>query len=995
MATNDKKISNLVGRQLPEFIQSQSPALLEFVEKYYTLMESAEITLTNIGAIDQILLETANVSYLQLNATDEFNANANDYIVDESSAKGEFQNGETITGATSGQTATILIEDADNSKLYVTANTKFITGETITGSTSGATATIGKYRGNPIENITQLLDYADVNNTLDDFFIEFKKTFLNSIPDDLASGLDKRNIINRIGELYQKKGTTDGHKAFFRLLLDENSEIYYPTVDMLRVSNGNWKKRKFIKVTVKSPVDADTTRLTNQTITQTNVLTSSYVNTATAVVNEVTKETINGVEVSTLFLEEDSIVGDFRYYDETINLLLEDDDSLLLETGDEIVQETNANQETEIFITGIDNTNPEVSIKCVIRPTIDQIQITESGAYYIPNDTINFTNGGSGTRGSLQIDEVSSSGISAVKVDDGGSGYAVGDLVVVDNGSTGGSGFTAQVNVINGGFILEGETEFRMLDEEGGIVVMESETNSNLNDITDIKVTNEGGGYSTLPALSITSTSGSGADIFAIDTRVGRLLGVSVLDHGYNYQTIPEVNIHTHLQIKDLSDSFIVGETVTSTTTDSLLGERFESITDTIRTEASRPAQYLLEAESGSIQLETTTQDRLDEEEMLLIDDLPREENVRMVNELGTEYTGFLRTENPDNLIILGDNVEEAQQTVFLVDETNGDNILLEDQTTVTAVVEKFNGDDNLIEMVNVTGGEFQLGETIVGLTSGCTATIVNDDTGQLTATINSVSSTSGEYVNVNSHVSESTKKIQDSYYYQDYSYVVKIGESIRVWRDYLKRSIHPSGFQLFGEVSVASQINAKMKTGFTLTSGAVETDEVIELFQLIFSEKIGRRLGTVDDGTSLRSPSNLGIEGSASFGNTRDVTLKREYTLKMNSDRTRSVQSINVTRGFVYAGPRYKTINRLASTAFDTTASDSGITLDVLNNIKIRGTGALPPNENTPTFETFSSDLRTNFTIPTQINRIVYGENSFDEDATTFDSDSNTFDAA
>ena len=34
MATNDKKLSNLVSRQLPEFVQSQSPALLEFVEKY-------------------------------------------------------------------------------------------------------------------------------------------------------------------------------------------------------------------------------------------------------------------------------------------------------------------------------------------------------------------------------------------------------------------------------------------------------------------------------------------------------------------------------------------------------------------------------------------------------------------------------------------------------------------------------------------------------------------------------------------------------------------------------------------------------------------------------------------------------------------------------------------------------------------------------------------------------------------------------------------------
>ena len=248
MATNDKKISNLVTRQLPEFIQSQSPALLEFVKKYYTLMESAQITLSDVADINQIRLETADVSFVQLDGTDEFGSDATDYIIDEQSGKGEFINGETITGATSGQTATILIEDADNNKIYITANTKFITGETITGGTSGATATVQRYRANPTENITQLLEYTDVNQTLDDFFVEFKKTFLNTIPDKLADGLNKRQIATRIGELYARKGTVDGHKAFFRLLFDQDAEVYLPTRDLLRVSDGDWGTKKLIKV---------------------------------------------------------------------------------------------------------------------------------------------------------------------------------------------------------------------------------------------------------------------------------------------------------------------------------------------------------------------------------------------------------------------------------------------------------------------------------------------------------------------------------------------------------------------------------------------------------------------------------------------------------------------------------------------------------------------------------------------------------------------------
>jgi hypothetical protein len=47
----------------------------------------------------------------------------------------------------------------------------------------------------------------------------------------------------------------------------------------------------------------------------------------------------------------------------------------------------------------------------------------------------------------------------------------------------------------------------------------------------------------------------------------------------------------------------------------------------------------------------------------------------------------------------------------------------------------------------------------------------------------------------------------------------------------------------------------------------------------------------------------------------------------------------------------------------------DSGVTLVILNNVLITGTGKTPPNGETPTLATFNSDLKTNFAIPAQIN--------------------------
>ena len=80
----------------------------------------------------------------------------------------------------------------DNNRRSLHPN-KFQTGETITGGTSGATSTVSSYRANPVQNIQQLLAYADVDNTVYDFLDKFKDSFMQS-PNTLADGLSKRKL---------------------------------------------------------------------------------------------------------------------------------------------------------------------------------------------------------------------------------------------------------------------------------------------------------------------------------------------------------------------------------------------------------------------------------------------------------------------------------------------------------------------------------------------------------------------------------------------------------------------------------------------------------------------------------------------------------------------------------------------------------------------------------------------------------------------------------
>ena len=102
----------------------------------------------------------------------------------------------------------------------------------------------------------------------------------------------------------------------------------------------------------------------------------------------------------------------------------------------------------------------------------------------------------------------------------------------------------------------------------------------------------------------------------------------------------------------------------------------------------------------------------------------------------------------------------------------NGDQTLLEDSlqdSDGSATVVSFTASTNILELKDVSNA-FVAGETITGGTSGTTAKILNSDHASLTSTVGTVVNTSGGFATVDSHVSEATKKIQDSLYYQDYS---------------------------------------------------------------------------------------------------------------------------------------------------------------------------------------------------------------------------------
>lgn len=234
--------------------------------------------------------------------------------------------------------------------------------------------------------------------------------------------------------------------------------------------------------------------------------------------------------------------------------------------------------------------------------------------------------------------------------------------------------------------------------------------------------------------------------------------------------------------------------------------------------------------------------------------------------------------------------------------------------TTITATVVELNTSTNILEVSNASG-TFGTNVTITGLTSGATATIKKFDQATATTTVTALLDTAGTYINQDGHVSENAMKIQDSLLYQDFSYVIKVGRSINDWRDSFKKTVHSAGFYFQGQVNIATQVSAELRSITGINSGEINTpiDSVINtLFTTIF----GRRLGTIDDGTTLRASPQLG-EG-ADFNTstttpfstgTRDVTLKREYKVSFPAIARISVRGDELKFGYAYCGPRMKSL--------------------------------------------------------------------------------------
>lgn len=151
-------------------------------------------------------------------------------------------------------------------------------------------------------NNRRIFEYRDIDDTLGSMVLYFKNKYMKDLPlnDD-----NTRFIVKNILDLYRRKGTPEGVELFFRMFYDETINVYYPAEAILKPSSSAWVEGVFLQMYPTDP--AVLKDLTGRTV-------FGSATKAEAVVDRVIFVLINNTLIPILYLS--SVRGTFVGFDD-------------------------------------------------------------------------------------------------------------------------------------------------------------------------------------------------------------------------------------------------------------------------------------------------------------------------------------------------------------------------------------------------------------------------------------------------------------------------------------------------------------------------------------------------------------------------------------------------------------------------------------------------------------------------------------------------------
>lgn len=247
--------------------------------------------------------------------------------------------------------------------------------------------------GNPVYLQNNLTNYTNINDTLDQFLNYFQYEIMNSFPNNMAA--NPRLAMKHIIDLYRAKGTPRGFALFFRILFNEDISLYLPGTDIFKLSDNQWSQPQYIEVS-DSPFLSD---LVGQTIY------TAY-SQATALVESFNIIRTNNKVINVLYLS--NINGDFFYND-------------------------------TIFSNDVQYS---ISQAPQIIGSLSGVSINSGGQNFNLGDLVSISGSGSGGVGRVSSITQSTTGQLLFNLDSGGFGYTLTSNVQIIGGGGYGAAFS-------------------------------------------------------------------------------------------------------------------------------------------------------------------------------------------------------------------------------------------------------------------------------------------------------------------------------------------------------------------------------------------------------------------------------------------------------------------------------------------------------------------------------------------------------------------------
>ena len=845
------RLSTRLSSLLPEHIKDDAPIFEMFLEAYFEYLESEIIVLSSRGELTGIRLEdgtseTAAAVLLEAGTVLSTPDADTSKLIQEGDVE-PLQVGEYIYGSKSGSVAKVKVINGLTLIVDTISGTGFSETETITGRDGNQTGVIKTYKENAIVANNRLLDYSDIDQTLETFLQYFQKDFIPSL--DLKETQNARLTLKNIGSLYKQKGTAESVKFLMRLLYGEDAEIKYPIDETVFASDSGFNEERRLSITMDLGAtpkqtdkivqynDTDTTIIDAEAIVENAYITDlenreyslsiSLTHRGEFVKNKIAylidrdgvttyQGTIKGI-VSSIDTTQGSIY--FRNEDNNGDLLTEDGDGLLMET-------------------------------------------TSAGSMYELQDVVDF-NGGKLDTDTLtaksNVTSVSRGPVEKIYIETGGQTYSPGDIVVFDNDASGGNGAEAIIGATGDELILEDALAFEQYeitatanqtvfggisggqavrDDHGKPIAinrfhgtLEVHIDGVVQNQNTYNIANDGITFTTNPNLS----GGERVEIFTDKSRLlyedgnevllngyqnspsgsiistdQRLRRVQITNPGAGYEKLPAVFPGGFLYFDDIS-GYQVNETVTGGTSNAT------SVILRLEPENNRIVVKRSSSDTGIYQAgETITGSNSSTAKTLV--------QEKVSHGTGAKIYAWSSQIGAIEKLTISDQGNKFDADAILDETTSFHNMLIQTPSSTlnkgvqitgsvsnaTANVQSYDNTRNILKYKNLSG--MFIDDEKVTFESSDSFIVLKNDPYTSRGKVSGEGLMNGAFLSDKGFASSKTSNIQDSKLYQSHSYIIKVGESINNYRSIVKDLVHPSGHIFFGEVAVKSEI---LSSGF------------------------------------------------------------------------------------------------------------------------------------------------------------------------------------